>query len=167
MENIWWKHFRGKYSLESFCGFFWRKCHIWYHWSSCFSKIYHTLGLGSLLNLSLYVSVCLCLFVYFLSYSALYDKKYLHCSGDTWRCHHVGQTNKQTTTYIEDRATQLMDTERWVFQCQLSVLPPSPAASAKNQCENKAFSWTNSRKWFFYIFCVSKWTNIRFCVPIS
>ena len=41
------------------------------------------IGFGSILNLSLYVSVCLCLFVYFLSYSALYDKKYLHCSGDT------------------------------------------------------------------------------------
>ena len=50
--NVFW--------LETFCGKFGRKWHIWYPWTPCLS-----LGLGSTLYLSVYVSVwlCHCLFV--------------------------------------------------------------------------------------------------------
>ena len=34
-----------------------------------------------------------------------------------WRCYHAGQTT------TEDRATQLMDTERWVSQCKTCIYP--------------------------------------------
>ena len=145
--------FSGKFWWEIFGGIFWRKCHIWYPWPPCFSKIYQTLGLGSTLYLSLSVSMCLCLCIcLFVSISlghchhqivsfqkiyGLYGLEHhtVHCSGDKWlnvgrrrRCHHgYKQTNNRTES--ENRATQLIDTGRWVSQCKFFKIQIPKAAS--------------------------------------